>query len=210
MAAACAWRARILRPRAARKPCKARRHGASEERNRRMKLAACSRSDDRGCRGAARSPAARATARTRARSSIRSSRARSSPASTTRLRSRSCSDRPTFTGQFTPNDWYYVSRDTNQFAFRNPRVTKQTVLLVRFDQAGNVASVQETGKELVDERRSVEAQHADARPQAGASSTSCSAISARSVRPGLSGGGSNVAERARFLAAAAFRLSRRA
>jgi outer membrane protein assembly factor BamE (lipoprotein component of BamABCDE complex) len=56
---------------------------------------------------------------------------------------------PTFAGQFTPNDWYYVSRDTNQLAFRNPRVTKQQVTLVRFDQGGNVASVQNTGKELV-------------------------------------------------------------
>jgi len=56
---------------------------------------------------------------------------------------------PTFQGQFTPNDWYYVSRDTNQLAFRNPRVTRQTVMLVRFDQAGNVASTQNTGKELV-------------------------------------------------------------
>jgi outer membrane protein assembly factor BamE (lipoprotein component of BamABCDE complex) len=56
---------------------------------------------------------------------------------------------PTFQGQFTPNDWYYVSRDTNQLAFRNPRVTKQTVMLVRFDPAGNVASVQNTGKEFV-------------------------------------------------------------
>jgi outer membrane protein assembly factor BamE (lipoprotein component of BamABCDE complex) len=56
---------------------------------------------------------------------------------------------PTFTGQFTPNDWYYLSRDTNQFAFRNPRPIKQTLLLVRFDQAGNVASIERTGKELV-------------------------------------------------------------
>ena len=56
---------------------------------------------------------------------------------------------PTLRGQFTPTDWYYVSRDTNQFAFRNPRVTKQTVMLVRFDPAGNVASIQKTGKELV-------------------------------------------------------------
>jgi outer membrane protein assembly factor BamE (lipoprotein component of BamABCDE complex) len=55
---------------------------------------------------------------------------------------------PTLTGQFTPNDWYYVSRDTNQLAFRNPRVTRQLVMLVRFDQAGNVASIQRTGKEL--------------------------------------------------------------
>src|SRR5690348_2035784 len=57
--------------------------------------------------------------------------------------------RPSFAGQFTPNDWYYVSRDVNQVAFRNPRVTKQTVLIVRFDQKGNVASVSRTGKELV-------------------------------------------------------------
>jgi outer membrane protein assembly factor BamE (lipoprotein component of BamABCDE complex) len=57
--------------------------------------------------------------------------------------------RPSFTGEFTPNDWYYVSRDVNQVAFRNPRVTKQTVLIVHFDQKGNVASVQRTGKELV-------------------------------------------------------------
>ena len=57
--------------------------------------------------------------------------------------------RPTFTGEFTPNDWYYVARDTTQLAFRNPRVTGQTVLHVRFDQAGNVAAVDRTGKELV-------------------------------------------------------------
>jgi len=57
--------------------------------------------------------------------------------------------RPTFTGEFTPNDWYYVSRDTNTFAFRNPRVTKQTIYHVRFDQAGNVASVQTSGKDMI-------------------------------------------------------------
>ena len=57
--------------------------------------------------------------------------------------------RPTFVGQFTPNDWYYVSRDVNQVGFRNARVTKQAVLVVHFDPKGNVASVQHTGKELV-------------------------------------------------------------
>ena len=57
--------------------------------------------------------------------------------------------RPSFTGQFAPNDWYYVSRDTSQFAFRNPRVTQQTVYRVRFNQAGNVIGVERTGKELV-------------------------------------------------------------
>jgi outer membrane protein assembly factor BamE (lipoprotein component of BamABCDE complex) len=57
--------------------------------------------------------------------------------------------RPSFTGEFTPNDWYYVSRDVNQVAFRNPKVRKQVVLIVRFDPKGSVASVQRTGKELV-------------------------------------------------------------
>ncbi len=57
--------------------------------------------------------------------------------------------RASFMGEFTPNDWYYVSRDVSQVAFRNPRVTKQTVLIVHFDPKGNVASVERTGRELV-------------------------------------------------------------
>ena len=57
--------------------------------------------------------------------------------------------RPSFSGEFTPNDWYYVARDTKQFGFSNPRVRKQTTLHVAFDAAGNVTSVKETGKELV-------------------------------------------------------------
>jgi outer membrane protein assembly factor BamE (lipoprotein component of BamABCDE complex) len=57
--------------------------------------------------------------------------------------------RPSFTGQFTPNDWYYVSRDTSQFAFRNPRVSQQTVYRVRFDPAGNVVAVDKTGKDMI-------------------------------------------------------------
>ena len=57
--------------------------------------------------------------------------------------------RPTFTGGFSENDWYYVSPDTHRFAFRTPRVTDQTVLHVRFDSAGNVESIEQTGEELV-------------------------------------------------------------
>jgi outer membrane protein assembly factor BamE (lipoprotein component of BamABCDE complex) len=57
--------------------------------------------------------------------------------------------RPTFTGQFNENEWYYVSRQTSTFAFRNPRVTDQTVLRVQFDQAGNVAAVNRTGEEKI-------------------------------------------------------------
>jgi len=57
--------------------------------------------------------------------------------------------RPSFTGEFGSNDWYYIARDTKQIGFTNPRVRKQTTLHVAFDPAGNVASVRETGKELV-------------------------------------------------------------
>ena len=56
---------------------------------------------------------------------------------------------PTFTGQFDPNDWYYLSQDSHQFAFRDPRVTDQKLLHVRFDSAGNVTQVATTGKELI-------------------------------------------------------------
>jgi outer membrane protein assembly factor BamE (lipoprotein component of BamABCDE complex) len=57
--------------------------------------------------------------------------------------------RPTFVGQFDQRDWYYVSRDTRQLAFNMPRPAEQTVLHVRFDDAGNVVSVERTGLELV-------------------------------------------------------------
>jgi outer membrane protein assembly factor BamE (lipoprotein component of BamABCDE complex) len=57
--------------------------------------------------------------------------------------------RPTFAGTFEDNDWYYLGRDTQTFAFRNPRVTDQSVLHVRFDQAGNVAAVETTDEKLI-------------------------------------------------------------
>jgi len=58
--------------------------------------------------------------------------------------------RPSFTGQFdqAENDWYYVSRDTRAAAFSSPHPSAQTTLHIRFDQAGNVQSVQRTGMEL--------------------------------------------------------------
>lgn len=57
--------------------------------------------------------------------------------------------RPTFVGQFDSNDWYYVSRQTRQLAFQHPRPADTTVLRVRFDPSGNVASVERTGLEMV-------------------------------------------------------------
>ncbi len=57
--------------------------------------------------------------------------------------------RPTFTGQFNDNEWYYVSRQTSTFAFRAPKVTDQTVLRIKFDAAGNVSAVERTGEEKI-------------------------------------------------------------
>jgi outer membrane protein assembly factor BamE (lipoprotein component of BamABCDE complex) len=57
--------------------------------------------------------------------------------------------RPTFVGQFDQRDWYYVSRETANLGFNKPRASKQEVLHIRFDAAGNVASVQKSGLEKV-------------------------------------------------------------
>ena len=57
--------------------------------------------------------------------------------------------RPTFEGQFDKNDWYYVTRETRQYGFSQPKPISQTVLRVHFDAAGNVASVASTGVDQV-------------------------------------------------------------
>ena len=57
--------------------------------------------------------------------------------------------RPSFTGQFDANDWYYVSRDTRSVALRSQRVLDQDVVHIRFDAAGNVAAVNTTDETLV-------------------------------------------------------------
>lgn len=58
--------------------------------------------------------------------------------------------RPTFAGQFDDSDWYYVSRDTRQLAFANPRPTDQLILHIRFDDGGTVADVSRIGLEYVE------------------------------------------------------------
>ena len=57
--------------------------------------------------------------------------------------------RPSFTGEFDQNDWYYVSRMTKNMAFNAPKPESQIILHVRFDKAGNVASVDRKGMEQV-------------------------------------------------------------
>lgn len=57
--------------------------------------------------------------------------------------------RPTFTSQFGEPVWYYVSSTTGQRPFGQPRIREQSVLAIRFDAAGNVASVDRSGIERV-------------------------------------------------------------
>lgn len=56
---------------------------------------------------------------------------------------------PTLTSQFGDQVWYYVSSRTEQAPFTRPRIADHSVLAVRFDAAGNVASVDRSGIEQV-------------------------------------------------------------
>lgn len=57
--------------------------------------------------------------------------------------------RPTFAGEFNANDWYYVSRNTRQLAFLQPKAKTQSIIKVSFDAKGNVARVERRGLEQV-------------------------------------------------------------
>ena len=57
--------------------------------------------------------------------------------------------RPSFTSEFDQRDWYYLSRDTRNMAFNKPQASEQTVLHIRFDERGNVVSVDRKGMEQV-------------------------------------------------------------
>ena len=60
--------------------------------------------------------------------------------------------RPSFASEFDrESSWYYVSRDTRQLAFANPKPTQQTLLAVTFDRAGTVTAVDKSGLERVAE-----------------------------------------------------------
>ena len=57
--------------------------------------------------------------------------------------------RPTLTSQFNQGEWYYVGRNTRNYAFNNPKPREQTTLRIRFDAQGNVTDVTRTGVEQV-------------------------------------------------------------
>lgn len=57
--------------------------------------------------------------------------------------------RPSLNSQFDDKQWYYVSRNTKQFAFLQQKASDQKVVIVNFDANGNVASVEKRGLEKV-------------------------------------------------------------
>lgn len=57
--------------------------------------------------------------------------------------------RPTFSSQFDSKEWYYITRITGQYAFAQPKVLSQSILVVSFDPAGNVEKVERRGMEQV-------------------------------------------------------------
>lgn len=57
--------------------------------------------------------------------------------------------RPTFTSQFGPETWYYVSSLTGRKPFVRPKIQAHSVLAVRFDSDGNVISADRSGIDQV-------------------------------------------------------------
>lgn len=56
---------------------------------------------------------------------------------------------PTFQAQFNKNEWYYVARESANFAFHSPKLHDQLTLRIRFNDAGNVIAVDRMGKDMV-------------------------------------------------------------
>ena len=57
--------------------------------------------------------------------------------------------KPTFTGQFNQGDWYYISRDSRNFAYNNPKAKEQLTLRISFNPQGVVTGVAKGGVEQI-------------------------------------------------------------
>ena len=53
--------------------------------------------------------------------------------------------KPTFTSQFNQGDWYYISRDSRNFAYNNPKAKEQLTLRISFNPQGVVTGVAKGG-----------------------------------------------------------------
>ena len=57
--------------------------------------------------------------------------------------------RPTFRSQYGEDTWYYISSVTGRRPFVRPRIRQHSILAVKFDDAGNVESVDRRGVDSV-------------------------------------------------------------
>ncbi|MEM7781381.1 MAG: outer membrane protein assembly factor BamE [Pseudomonadota bacterium] len=57
--------------------------------------------------------------------------------------------RPTFESQYGENTWYYISSVTGRRPFVRPRIRNHFVMAIKFDEEGNVASVDRSGIDQV-------------------------------------------------------------
>lgn len=58
---------------------------------------------------------------------------------------------PAATNNFGDPTWYYISEQTETWAFRNPKIKEQNVVIVRFDKGGVVQAVEQ--KDLKDAQK---------------------------------------------------------
>ena len=56
---------------------------------------------------------------------------------------------PSFASQFNQGDWYYLARDSKNFAFNIPKVDKQLTLQISFDQRGTVTAIRRSDEQQV-------------------------------------------------------------
>ncbi len=48
---------------------------------------------------------------------------------------------PSSTSTFDKNTWYYISKETEQLAFFDPKIVGQNVIVVKFDESGVVSEI---------------------------------------------------------------------
>ncbi len=56
--------------------------------------------------------------------------------------------RPSLNAQWTDKRWYYVTRQTKQLAFKDPKPASQNIMVIDFDPKGNVSKVSHRGLDM--------------------------------------------------------------
>jgi outer membrane protein assembly factor BamE (lipoprotein component of BamABCDE complex) len=56
---------------------------------------------------------------------------------------------PTFTNQFGQGQWFYIARDSRNYAYTKPKAQNQITLKISFDDKGTVTRIDRTGVDQV-------------------------------------------------------------